>query len=229
MATTLTQELANFGANVTASFKPDSLKRGPVHLIHAIASAAGFIVILVVLYFVGKMLLKKVSGLPEDEPIRYTIPIYGGSQLDRMQATGDNALLQWDHPATKSGFSYDKSGYGDYSASINSTFSNREPPFFSETSNDNLRSEDRQQEAVSALSKINAERARRKPDDPYSPLPWAPFWSEWQKSHEDAYLSGTNYEDARSRVSGLPEGAPSWISGMTAGVGMLEAPSFMNT
>ena len=50
-----------------------------------------------------------------------------------------------------------------------------------------LSMENREREAVQALAKINQERLRRasEHDDGMSPLPWGPFWAEWQKTHAD--------------------------------------------
>jgi len=232
MASTFANEISQLGPNIGRSFSVAALQSGPLILLHALDSAFAFILVLLLLYFLVKKGLSTTaaakSGLPGET---YSIPIFDGAGLARMGADqGDTIGLGWG-TSTQSGFRSGyrpggPSGYADYTGSLNSSsFGNREPPFFSEVSNDNLRSEDRQHSAVIALSKINAERARRRPDDPYEPLPWGPFWSEWQKDNADPYMSTIDYENRRGTRSGLVEGPAFLSSGRN---GMAEGPGFLD-
>jgi hypothetical protein len=74
----------------------------------------------------------------------------------------------------------------DWYARKTSHFINsREQPYFSDVTNRVLGMENREKEAVRALGKINQERLRRAASDTNSttPLPWEPFWKEWQSTH----------------------------------------------
>jgi hypothetical protein len=65
-----------------------------------------------------------------------------------------------------------------------STFmNNRDAPYFPDVTNDVLRREDMEAEAVRALAKINQERVRRAPPSDSAPLEWGPFWDEWRQTH----------------------------------------------
>jgi hypothetical protein len=61
----------------------------------------------------------------------------------------------------------------------------RDEPYFSDVTNRVLRMENREKDAVRALGKINQERLRRASEDTMgtNPLPWGPFWKEWQETH----------------------------------------------
>ena len=87
-----------------------------------------------------------------------------------------------------------RSGLGNDSGSVRfagvssqpmlSTFmNNRDAPYFPDVTNDVLRREDMEAEAVRALAKINQERVRRAPPSDTAPLEWGPFWDEWRQTH----------------------------------------------
>jgi hypothetical protein len=68
---------------------------------------------------------------------------------------------------------------------LSSFTGSRETPPFAEVSNQVLRMENREKEAIRALGKINQERRRRASEETSStdPLPWGPFWNEWKQTH----------------------------------------------
>lgn len=70
-------------------------------------------------------------------------------------------------------------GGGQPSTFINS----RDAPYFPDVTNDILKREDMEAEAVRALAKINQERVRRASPSDSDPLPWGPFWEEWKQTH----------------------------------------------
>jgi hypothetical protein len=188
----------------------ETLMALPAKVVKFMGESGVFLVVVLILLwlFTGWHLSLgfKKSGLGNMRRSRFgnfsgNIGIFDGAGLARRAAQSDDVTLGWDMP-TREGFSAHGdnriNGFQhnwDKDIGPKSSFGSREPPFFSEVSNDNLRSEDQQRAAVVALAKINAERARRRPDDPYDPLPWAPFWEEWQKNNDDPYLSHINYEN----------------------------------
>lgn len=64
--------------------------------------------------------------------------------------------------------------------SMSGFLGSRETPHFQDVPNHVIQVEDRQRAAIRALGKINQERTRRGTEPP---LPWEPFWREWQSSH----------------------------------------------
>jgi hypothetical protein len=78
----------------------------------------------------------------------------------------------------------------------------RDAPYFSDVTNRVLRMENREKDAVRALGKINQERLRRASEDTMgtNPLPWGPFWKEWQETHvmdgEDVPKEAFSYSDS---------------------------------
>lgn len=83
---------------------------------------------------------------------------------------------------------------GKYPGGKSGFMNSREEPYFPDVSNRVLGMENREKEAIRALGKINQTRLQRSPDGspPLAPLPWDPFWKEWQAAHpsEDDILDG---------------------------------------
>lgn len=59
----------------------------------------------------------------------------------------------------------------------------REAPYFSDVTNRVLRMENREKEAIRALSKINQERLRRQAERPDATVPWKDHWSDWKRAN----------------------------------------------
>ena len=83
-------------------------------------------------------------------------------------------------------------GLSDNLGAKQSFMNNRDAPYFPDVTNDVLRREDMEAEAVRALAKINQERVRRAPPSDSAPLEWGPFWDEWRQTHGSTdYASNT--------------------------------------
>jgi len=88
-----------------------------------------------------------------------------------------------------SGMSSGSNG-GFLGVSSQSFINSRDAPYFPDVTNDVLRREDMEAEAVRALAKINQERVRRAPPSDSAPLEWGPFWDEWRQTHGSSDYSG---------------------------------------
>ena len=111
-------------------------------------------------------------------------------------------LLLWFFGWTISGLSNDpgslqfqgvNSQYG-LSGGSSGFINSRHAPYFSDVTNDVLRREDTEAEAVRALAKINQERVRRAPPSDSAPLEWGPFWDEWKQTHGSTDYTGDMLE-----------------------------------
>jgi hypothetical protein len=83
---------------------------------------------------------------------------------------------------------------------------NRDAPYFPDVTNDVIRREDMEAEAVRALAKINQERIRRAPPSDSAPLEWGPFWDEWRQTHGGVDYAGNvseGFVDVRT-LGGIP-------------------------
>jgi len=91
--------------------------------------------------------------------------------------------------------------YGIEEHEFENFVNSREDPYFSTVSSRILSAENRQNNAIRALAKINQERLRRKAvttDKAKEPVPWDVFWPEWQRANE---LEGVANQPEWRRVS----------------------------
>jgi len=106
---------------------------------------------------------------------------------------------------TRSGYGNDSGGLrfaGESSQPMLSTFmNNRDAPYFPDVTNDVLRREDMEAEAVRALAKINQERVRRATPSDNAPLEWGPFWDEWRQTHGATDYSSLTSEGMSNNIT----------------------------
>lgn len=87
--------------------------------------------------------------------------------------------------------------------SLSTFMNNRDAPYFPDVTNDVLRREDMEAEAVRALAKINQERIRRAPPSDSAPLEWGPFWDEWRQTHGSSdYSAGIEGNTNMAQLEG---------------------------
>jgi hypothetical protein len=224
---TISDEINNVPQKVIHSFThaKDTVVTLPVKLLQFFSEVGVFLIVLLVLIWIGTgwrvtVGLKKsglaVSGYASNSG--GNVPLFGGTVLQRLAAQSDIVGLGWDMQTRPNRFlpgdnRREDSRYDgfqiDYRDQIgpgaDSAFSNREPPIFQEVSVDTLRSEDQERAAVAALAKINQTRVSRRPEMEYDPLPWKPFWDDWQKEKTDIYSGLSNEYKRKSGYSGPSE------------------------
>ncbi len=136
-----------------------------------LAMAVGILLVALVIYVLVFFVWGHVAAMSEG----YKVSGTGSNNLGFYGSPSDNLKV--------SGFQ-DAGRIAQQRWEMRDTFQNsRDTPYFAESSNETLRREDRETEAMRALAKINQERQRRSTDGDVDPLPFGPFYKEWIKAH----------------------------------------------